>query len=156
MTSRSVLTALALAATTTASPALAETLSCKLYVTVGSVLGHSVEVPVASTTIGAERYGGTCHFADGTVAEKQFVMIRRTMDGGAKGRVHGYSIYAFNDADSLTLEYVGGWGADGFSGDYAVASGSGRYEDAAGTGSFTATGDAFKGVNVFDVVIDLE
>ena len=40
----------------------------------------------------------------------------------------GYSTYTFQDGDSLTLKFTGGWGQERNGGDYEVLSGTGVFK----------------------------
>ncbi len=135
--------------------AQAETLSCTLYVSTSTGLEHKISLPIASTELLARRYIGTCHFKDGRVAGKEFVGVLRPIGDGSSGTILGYSVYLLNDKDSLTLAFEGGWGSDGFSGEYTVLAGSGSYDNAKGDGTFKSAKNSLPYNNVFEVTINL-
>ena len=60
---------------------------------------------------------------DGRVATKRFVDV--SDDTANSGAFKGYSTYIFQNGDTLTLSYTGGWDAKGAGGDYTVVSGTG-------------------------------
>src|SRR4051812_38458247 len=79
-------------------------------------------------------YTGVALFEDGRIATKKFVDVSdETADSGA---FRGYSTYTFQNGDSLTLSYTGGWDANGAKGAYKVVSGTGAFSGATGTGEF--------------------
>jgi hypothetical protein len=99
---------------------------------------QEVGTPTALPEIGGHKvysgqYMGVAVFEDGRIAHKRFV---ETGDDTADaGSFKGYSTYTFQNGDSLTLGYTGGWDAGGAKGDYRVISGTGAFEGATGTGS---------------------
>jgi hypothetical protein len=99
--------------------------------------GSFMEVAnVEGRSVGAGDYVGVAVFDDGRIAYKNFVAM---VDGtDQEGSYRGYSTYTFEDGDSLTLKFTGGWGPQGDAGDYEVLSGTGVFADAKGTGHFEA------------------
>ena len=67
-----------------------------------------------------------------------------------EGSYSGYSTYTFQDGDSLTLKFTGGWSAEGDGGDYEVLSGTGVFKGASGTGRFDAVEEPWDDANLFD------
>ena len=84
----------------------------------------------------------------GRIAYKEFVSM--TDAGKAEGSYSGYSTYTFQDGDSLTLKFVGGWGEKRNGGDYEVLSGTGAYKGASGTGRFDALKEPWDGASLFE------
>ena len=135
------------------APAAAEeqTLHCKLVT-------HRLDAPaalpeIAGHSVDAGQYMGVATCDDGRIAYKRFVV---TSDGaGPSGSFKGYSTYTFENSDSLTLSYVGGWDATGARGDYTVISGTGKYAGASGTGSFKGLDEPWDDAYLFDVTLKL-
>lgn len=117
-----------------ATPVAAEeqTLRFKL---VTQQVGEPRELPeIGGHKVTVGEYMGVATFEDGRVAHKRFVDV--SDDTTDAGTFKGYSTYKFQNGDSLTLSYTGGWDANGLRGDYQLISGSGAFEGATGTGSF--------------------
>jgi hypothetical protein len=107
-----------------------------------NVEGHSV---------GGGHYAGVAYFEDDRVAHKDYVV---SIDSaGAEGSYSGYSTYTFQNGDSLTLRFTGGWGADRNGGDYEVLSGTGAYEGATGSGRFDAVEESWENAELYDVTL---
>ena len=139
-----------------ASLVQAETLKCKLYISESTKESTAlVAPPHAGVSLAARRYSGVCVFADGRIAEKQFVVINRIIGDGKTGTFLGYSVYSFKNADSLSVQFVGGWGADGVRGDYTIISGTGAYANAKGDGNFVRTGGS-ETTSFLDVTLNVQ
>ena len=108
-----------------------------------------VDAPnVEGRSVGAGQYAGVAVFEDGRIANKEFVL---SMDNkGAEGVYSGYSTYTFENGDSLTMSFTGGWNADRNGGDYQILSGTGAYEGATGTGSFDAVKNSWENASLWD------
>jgi len=103
---------------------------------------------VEGRSVGAGQYVGVAVFEDGRIAYKDFVMM---MDAGRKdGSYSGYSTYTFQNGDSLTLKFTGGWDQKRAGGDYEVLSGSGAFKGASGTGRFDALKEPWDGANLYE------
>ena len=138
------------------SLAQAETLKCKLHISESTKESSAlVTPPHAGVSLSAIRYSGVCVFADGRIAEKQFVVINRIIGDGKTGTFLGYSVYSFKNADSLSVQFAGGWGADGVRGDYTIISGSGAYANAKGDGNFVRTGGS-ETTSFLDVTLNVQ
>jgi len=112
----------------------------------------SIDAPgVEGIRVGAGHYAGIAVFEDGRLADKQFVL--NWDNRGAEGNYNGYATYTFQNGDSLTLKFTGGWGPDGQSGDYQVLSGTGAYKGATGTGRFDAVPNPWDKANLWDLTI---
>jgi hypothetical protein len=136
-----------------ADPAAAEeqTLRFKL-------LTQQVGVPSALSEIGGHtvsvgQYMGVAMFEDGRIAHKTFVNMED--DTAEAGSFKGYSTYTFEDGDTLTLGYTGGWNADGATGTYEVISGTGQFAGATGTGSLKALDEPWDEALLWDVSLSL-
>ena len=139
-----------------ASLAQAETLKCKLHISEATKESSAtVAPPNAGVSLNAVRYSGVCIFTDGRIAEKQFVVINRIIGDGKTGTFLGYSVYSFQNDDSLSVQFTGGWGADGVKGDYTVISGTGAYVNAKGDGNFVRTGGT-KTTSFLDVTMNVQ
>lgn len=103
--------------------------------------------------ITAGRYMGVAVFADGRIAHKSFVDV--SDDTTEAGTFKGYSTYTFQNGDSLTLAYTGGWDAKGASGEYQMISGTGAYEGATGTGWFKGAEEPWDEAYLFEGAIKL-
>jgi hypothetical protein len=111
--------------------------------------GSSMEVAnVEGRSVGAGEYAGVAVFDDGRIAYKDFVLMSDGTNEG--GSYSGYSTYTFQDGDSLTLKFTGGWGPKGDAGDYVVLSGTGAFAAATGTGHFEAVDEPWDGANLYD------
>ena len=98
--------------------------------------------------VGAGQYVGVAVFEDGRVAFKEFVSVSDGSD--TEGAYSGYSTYTFQNGDSLTLRFTGGWGSKGDGGDYEVLSGTGAFTGATGTGRFDAVEEAWESASFYD------
>lgn len=127
----------------------AEEQTLKFRLVTKKISGPNIEVAnVEGRTVGAGQYAGVAVFEDGRIAYKDFVNI---VDGVAKeGSYSGYSTYTFQNGDSLTLKFTGGWGQKRNGGDYKVLSGTGAFKDASGTGRFDALKEPWDGANLFE------
>lgn len=133
------------------------TLECKLYIadTQQSETISSVTLEDAGLTLSSSRHSGYCVFADGSVADKQFVEISRAVGDGATGSVLGYSVYSMQSGGSLLAEFTGEWNNGGFIGQYSVLGGSGPFENATGDGTVTATQSPWATTGTYDVVFNI-
>ena len=139
-----------------ASLAQAETLKCKLHISESTKESSAlVAAPNAGVSLSAIRYSGVCIFTDGRIAEKQFVVINRIIGDGKTGTFLGYSVYSFQNDDSLSVQFTGGWGAGGVNGDYTIISGTGAYVNSKGDGNFVRTGGT-KTTSFLDVTLNLQ
>ena len=136
--------------------AVDEKLQCDLYVQsgMGDDTGSTIEVDNAGI-LTSERLSGLCVFADGKVADKQFVNISLSKADGSTGSNSGISIYTLESGDSVHARYLGEWGSSGFVGQYEISGGSGKYEGAKGNGSFTGTQSPWKSQGKFNVVLNI-
>lgn len=115
-------------------------------------VGALNELPeIGGHKISAGEYMGVATFPDGRIAHKRFVDM--SDDTASSGTFNGYSTYTFENSDSLTLSYIGGWDSKGAHGDYKVISGTGKYTGATGTGSFTGLDEPWDDAYLFDVSI---
>jgi hypothetical protein len=119
---------------------------------------QQVGVPSALPEVGGHKvsvgqYMGVATFEDGRIAHKRFVNIDD--DTAEAGSFKGYSTYTFEDGDSLTLSYTGGWNASGATGKYQVISGTGKFAGATGTGSLKAEDEPWDEAMLFDVTLNL-
>jgi len=132
-------------------------LECKLYVAnnLSDETNSTVSLEKVGLTMTSSRNSGYCVFPDGSVADKQFVVINRVPGDGATGSVLGYSVYTMENGNSVSVEFTGGWGEKGFIGNYNVLGGTGDFENAKGDGSFTGAQSAWDTTGVFDVVVNL-
>ena len=131
------------------------TLECRLYIGLGTENVDTWMSESAGRTFETRRRSSVCVFPDGGVADKQFVMINTFAGEGTTGVNRGYSLYTFEDGDSLTLAFEGRWGADGYAGDYEVLDGTGAYEGASGTGTITGVSSPWQGTGIVDIAIDV-
>jgi hypothetical protein len=117
----------------------------------------STLLPVANVegrTVGAHDAVGVAVFDDGRIAFKRFVYTDDGME--EEGTIHGYSTYEFENGDSLTAKFDGGWSAAGFEGAYEVLSGTGAYDGATGTGTFGTTTFPWEDATLFDGTFTLQ
>jgi len=92
-------------------------------------------------------------FEDGRVAYKQY--IESSDDTEAGGDFKGYSTYTFQNGDSLTMSYTGGWKGNGYTGEYEVLSGTGAYAGASGSGAFNSVDESWQDASMADVTLKL-
>jgi hypothetical protein len=105
-TSLAIVLAVATLTIGTVSVAQEQTLKGRLVVT--QPTGTSTALPsYGGHTFNANKYSGVAVFEDGRVAYKQY--IESSDDTEAGGDFKGYSIYTFQNGDSLTMSYTGGW-----------------------------------------------
>lgn len=112
------------------------------------ISGSVMEVPnVEGRSVAAGKHAGVAVFEDGRIAYKNYVVM---IDAGkTEGSYSGYSTYTFQNGDSLTLKFTGGWGGQRSGGDYEVLSGTGAFENATGTGRFDALEEPWEGANLY-------
>jgi hypothetical protein len=136
-----------------ADPAAAEeqTLRFKLLTQQVGVPSALPEIGGHTVTVG--QYMGVAMFEDGRIAHKTFVDV--SDDTAEAGSFKGYSTYTFEDGDTLTLSYSGGWNADGATGTYDVISGTGQFAGATGTGSIKALEEPWEEALLWDVSLSL-
>lgn len=127
----------------------AEEQTLKFRLVTKQISGPMMEVAnVEGRSIGAGQYVGVAVFEDGRIAYKDFVTM---VDAGKKeGSFSGYSTYTFQNGDSLTLKFTGGWGQESNGGDYEVLSGTGAFKGANGTGRFDALKEPWDGADLFE------
>lgn len=132
-------------------------IECKLYVasSLSDETNSTVTLEKVGLSMASSRNSGYCVFADGGMADKQFVVINRVPGDGSTGSVLGYSVYTMENGDSVSVEFTGGWGKEGFKGLYTVIGGTGAFKDAKGDGIFTGAQSAWDTTGVFDVVMNL-
>jgi hypothetical protein len=129
------------------------TLKFRLVTTDVSVTALPVD-NVEGREISARDAVGVAVFDDGRIAFKRFVYTEDASE--AEGRFGGYSTYEFENGDSLTAKFTGGWSAAGLEGTYEVLSGTGAYAGATGTGAFGTTSFPWEGANIMDGSFTLE
>ena len=97
------------------------------------------------------RVHGRCDvFEDGRIAHKQ-LRGRERRHGRMPETFKGYSTYTFQNGDSLTLSYTGGWDASSAAkGDYQVVAGTGAFAGATGTGHFEAADEKWEKAMLWD------
>jgi hypothetical protein len=145
---------LVLAVLTYSMPATAEEQTLKGRLIVNQPTGTSTALPsIGGHTFNANKYSGVAVFEDGRVAYKQYV--ESSDDTEAGGDFKGYSTYTFQNGDSLTMSYTGGWKGDGFTGEYKVLSGTGAYAGASGTGTFKSVSEPWQEAAMADITLKL-
>ncbi len=123
----------------TAAAAEEQTLKFKLVVSMTS----NTELQLASLpdrSLTANEAVGVAIFEDGRIAFKRFVVS--SAGGNDDGATIGLSTYTFQNGNSLTMKFTGGWSGQTDGGDYVVLSGTGAFEGATGTGRFDAVESA--------------
>ena len=152
---RMALLATGLAMASGIASAAEQTLECKLYI--AESLDHASTYAVESTgsLLNGVRRAGICVFADGSVADKQFVMGMNIRDEGSAGDAVGISVYTFESGDSLTLSFTGGWDKGPFAGEYTVLSGTGAFQGATGTGTISGVDGPWNSTTIVDIRIDV-
>ncbi len=130
-------------------------LECKLYIAESLDHESSYAMESSDSLLRGIRRGGICLFADGTVADKQFVMGINSRQDGAMGDAAGISVYTFESGDSLTLSFTGGWDKGPFTGQYTILHGTGVYDGASGGGTITGAESEWKSTSIVDIRIDV-
>lgn len=133
MNARFVLGTAALAASTLGAHAKELDIDCRLVH--HSVVDTATNTAVEGVAVRAIRNVGMCVFPDGRLAEKNFVAGMSTRKGGAEGDYAGFSVYALENGDALSVRFEGGWGPKGNQGRYTVMGGSGAFTGATGDGT---------------------
>lgn len=138
-----------LVACVAAGSVAAEEQTLKFRLVTAKISGSVMQVAnVEGRTVSAGQYVGVAVFEDGRIAYKDYVLM---MDAGKKeGSYSGYSTYTFQNGDSLTLKFTGGWGQERNGGDYEVLSGTGGFKGASGTGRFDALKEPWDGANLYE------
>ena len=145
---------LVLAVLTYSMPATAEEQTLKGRLVVTQPTGASTALPsIGGHTFVANKYSGVAVFEDGRVAYKQYIESSDDTDEG--GDFKGYSTYTFQNGDSLTMSYTGGWKGNGYTGEYKVLSGTGAYAGASGTGAFKSVDEPWQDASMADVTLKL-
>jgi hypothetical protein len=135
------------------APAVAEEQTLRFKLVVQEVGIPSALPEIGGHKVSAGRYMGVAMFEDGRIAHKRFVDVSDETAGA--GSFKGYSTYTFENGDSLTLSYTGGWDAKGATGTYQVISGTGKYAGATGTGSFKGLDEPWDEAYLYDVTLNL-
>ena len=135
-----------------------ETLECMLYIaqSMDSDAKSSVAIKSAGLMLSSVRRGSVCVFGDGSVADKQFVLVNRIIGDGSTGSSMGYSVYTMDNGDSLSVEFTGKWGSEGYKGAYTILGGTGSYEGATGDGSITGTKSPWPTTGVVKIVLNVK
>ena len=134
-----------------------EKLECKLYIaeSMDSSAMEMVAVESAGESLRSLRRAAYCVFSDGTIADKQFVMINRIMDGGKSGDGIGFSIYTMANGDSISAQFTGAGGEGPFNGIYEILGGTGEYKGATGDGTISSIDSPWKTTGIVDIVMNV-
>jgi hypothetical protein len=133
---------------TGAAGAAEQTLRFKLVTNMQPMGAAPVLPEVGGHKVTVGEYTGVAVFEDGRIAHKQFIDV--SDDTAESGEFKGYSTYTFQNGDSLTLSYTGGWNASGAAGDYKVLAGTGAFAGATGTGHFEAADEKWEKAMLWD------
>jgi len=133
------------------------TIECTLYIaqSLDSAASHAVQPDQTAEQLMTIRRAGYCIFDDGSVADKQFVMTVRAMDGGKSGSNQGYSVYTMSNGDSISAEFSGSWGDGPYQGTYNILGGSGAYANASGDGTLSGQESPWSTTAVVKVVMNV-
>ena len=134
-----------------------ETLNCKLYMptTLDAATVSDVAVESAGEGLSMIRRSAVCLFDDGSVADKQMVVIVRAAADGSFATARGYSIYTLETGDSVSTEFDGAWTAEGFQGSYNILDGTGRFAGATGDGTITGQPSSWKSIERVDITLNI-
>lgn len=135
-----------------------ETLECTLYIaeSMDSDARSSVELKDAGLMLESVRRSSVCVFGDGRVADKQFVMVTRAVADGSTGSSLGFSVYTLENGDSISAEFTGSWGSEGFKGVYTILGGTGSYGDATGDGTITGDQSPWTTTGIVQIVLNVK
>jgi len=135
-----------------------QTINCTLYMatSMDSAVAQQVSVESAKADLVAVRRASYCLFADGKIADKQFVVINRTEDGGSVGSAKGFSIYTMDNGDSLSTEFIGDWNKGPFKGVYTILGGTGAFANAKGDGTITGSKSPWATSGVLEIVLNVK
>lgn len=135
-----------------------ETLECMLYIaeSMDSDVQSSIAMKDAGLTLDSVRRSSVCVFDDGRVADKQFVMVSRVVGDGATGSTMGYSVYTMENGDSVSAEFTGNWGSNGYKGVYKILGGTGNFKGANGDGTITDTQSPWATTDVLKIVLKVK
>ncbi len=116
----------------------------------------SIVMKGAGLMLQSVRRSSVCVFDDGRVADKQFVMINRAVGDGSTGSSMGYSVYTMENGDSVSVEFTGNWGSDGFKGVYTVLDGTGKFKGATGDGTITGIQSPWTTTGVVKILLNVK
>lgn len=135
-----------------------ETLECTLYSgeSMTSEVMSSVEIKDADLMLESNRVSALRVFEDGRVADKQYVVISRGVGDGSTGTNMGYSVYTMENGASLSAQFTGEWGSDGFNGVYMIMGGTGNFEGAIGDGTVTGAESPWATTGIVDIVLNVK
>ena len=152
------LATISLAMSTGVAVAKEETLECTLYMadSMDSETQSSVELKDAGLMLNTIRHSSVCLFRDGRVADKQFVTIARVVGDGSTGSTLGFSVYTMENGDSISAEFTGAWGSEGFKGVYNILGGTGSYGSATGDGTITGVESPWTNTGIVEILLNVQ
>ena len=133
------------------------TLECKLYIAsdLSSTTISGMELKNAALNLESLRQAGFCLFADGKIAEKQWVSANSHAADGSHGTLLGISVYTLENGDAIHAKYEGSYSSTGLKGDYVILGGVGKYEGAKGSGTITGTQSPWETSSVVQIRLDV-
>ncbi|MEE9321464.1 MAG: hypothetical protein V3U76_13520 [Granulosicoccus sp.] len=132
-----------------------QTLECRLYMDLSTEDASSVSLPKADVTLTSYRRAAYCIFEDGSVVDKQFILVSRAEGEAASGSGMGFSVYSFENGDTLSMKFETSWDSNGLKGNYQVLDGTGGYAGASGDGTITGGKSPWETSAIVDIVINV-
>lgn len=116
--------------------------------------GWQENTPAPNSKIKSGFTIGVAFFDDDTIAEKQYIFAQS--NGDLDGSLSGFSLYTFDNGDSLLMEFEASWTEDGLIGQYLrVLEGTGRFTGATGGGTLKGVAGPWYETIMTDVRLNL-
>ena len=106
---------------------------------------HRLDPPnVPGQMVAANKMKGAALFKDGRIATMDFILVMDLNKG--TGPMFGYTTYQFEDGSTIVTRFdIKATSGQPIQGEYAVLSGTGKYQGVKGTGQFNGLPAKFEG-----------